>query len=222
MNKKVALFTIAMVLLLGVTMGVTFALMTAKSQTVTNTFVAGGFGDLTLLENKAIADPDNPGNYVLDETNPATVKEQTYTIVPGAELYKDPYLSFKYADGAAQVPYYLFFKIDGENWTDNSGTIEYKLGEETVLSFSVDTDNWVKIDDSDSIIYASKSSYPANSGEVNIIKNQTVKVNDDLTGTTLETIGAEGFAIDFIGYAIQAGEASDGAGVWDAGLFPNT
>lgn len=232
MNKKIAMFTIAMVLLLGITMGVTFALMTAESQTVTNTFVAGKFGDLTLDESKVIT---SGINYIKNTTDTARIQANEYTIVPGASLYKDPAVSFSYKDGAVTgAPYYVYVELTGTGWTISGSSVSYSVTytpegsedavTENVLSFTVDTD-WTVINDTAKkvFVYEGTEAQTANLEVANtgIIANNIVTVNPTLTDAGLAAFTsstADKAALNFLAYAVQAN--SDGAqGTWDASPF---
>lgn len=116
MNKKIVIFSVAMVLLLGITMGATFALLTDESAVVTNTFTYG-YVKITLDET----DVDKMGvpvwtdstgdNIVTEGTAGATIKRVTaneYKLIPGQEYTKDPTV---HIDPAAEDSW-LFVKVE--------------------------------------------------------------------------------------------------------------
>lgn len=136
MNKKVVTFVVAMVLLLGVTIGVTFALMTDKTDSITNTFVAGGFGDLELWEKPATLGSD--GTYNDDEAeyqNPGQNNGNNYgSIYPGASYPKDAAVTF--VPTSNEGPAYIYVKVDGD-WEYENGEFVKKHNDNKVMSFSV-------------------------------------------------------------------------------------
>lgn len=84
MKKKVLLIALAAILLVGASIGGTLAWLTAKTDTITNTFTVG---NITMS---------------LSET------ARTYKIVPGAEISKDPKITIT----AGSEKCYVFVKID--------------------------------------------------------------------------------------------------------------
>lgn len=86
MKKKVLLIALAAILLVGASIGGTLAWLTAKTDTITNTFTVG---------NIAMS---------LSETTTA------YKIVPGAEISKDPKITIT----AGSEKCYVFVKIDND------------------------------------------------------------------------------------------------------------
>ncbi len=113
MNKKIVVFTVAMVLLLGVTIGATFAYLQDISNVVTNTFTYGNV-EIDLDE----AEVDKYGNLVYrdgesSETDEASgtnqrVDANEYKLIPSNTYIKDPTIRLT----AASEESYLFVKIE--------------------------------------------------------------------------------------------------------------
>ncbi len=198
MNKKVVTFVVAMVLLLGVTMGVTFALMTAKTGTLTNTFVAGNFGTLALTEHKwGITDAEN-GTYGLTEETIAAgttgnVAGNSYDIYPGAVLPKDPWVDF--SDNTSPVESYIYVMLS-DGWTIADGVATYS---DNNLWFNIDS-GWNLLDGTDNVIYrtlAAKTNLDASNGG-NIIADAKVYVDQDATSLSNVDLAFSAYAIQSV------------------------
>lgn len=198
MNKKVVSFTIAMVLLLGITLGATFALMARETKTLTNTFVAGNFGTLDLYEHKI----DAAGNLTA-EVVPADDGQQYTGIVPGATLNKDPTIEYT-ADTEMDV--WVYVRITGNDWVAGDGlSVEKKIDGKVAMSFELDSAvGWQKIDSTDGLLYYTQV---ADTETLNVIKDQQVKV--DGVNVTLDNIANLNGNLIFTAYAVQ--KASDDA-----------
>ena len=137
MKKKTLTIAIALVLVVALAVGATYAYLTAKTQTVTNTFVAGKIIDqnsLKLYEHNAVKGNDGTytlGNDVLDGSEGKA--GNTYTIMPGVNLPKDP--TVEVAGNTSTGEYYLFVKVT-EGAGFNKGILGYKV-----------TNNWLQLKD---------------------------------------------------------------------------
>lgn len=124
MKKKTLTIAIALVLVVALAVGATWAYLTAQTKAVTNTFTAGGAvkqSDLELFEH--VAEKQNDGSYQL--TNAVATPGDngvynTYTVMPGVNLPKDPTVKVTAANG----PYYLFVEV-----TKGTGFDEVTVGE---------------------------------------------------------------------------------------------
>lgn len=204
MNKKIATFVVAMVLLLGVTLGITFALMTAETKTITNTFVAGGFGNLHLYELDENGDAVEASGQTLDH----------YTMYPGAEIEKTAYVTFSFT-GSKKTDYYIYIKVDAPNWTDEdqdgsfvNGPLSFSLdGWESLYQFD-EEDELYHNDDGDNLkgYYFKKITAGVNVDDAtgNIISEGKVVVDPSATETDLENLVGEAAAITFSAYAVMS------------------
>lgn len=147
MKKKTLTIAIALVLVVALAVGATYAYLTAKTEAVKNTFVAGGAvkqSDLELFEH--VANQKTDGSYTLNTNAKATAGENgvynSYTVMPGVNLPKDPTVDVKEANGK----YYLFVEV-----TKGSGFASVTVGEGdnaktgTPLSCNVDATKWEKL-----------------------------------------------------------------------------
>ena len=124
MKKKTLTIAIALVLVVALAVGATYAYLTATTQTVTNTFTAGGAvaaNDLTLKEHKVI--PNTDGSYTLDNTTYLDEgKGNSYVVLPGVNLPKDPTVTVEKSTGA----YYLFVTVEkGSGFMGENAPLSY-------------------------------------------------------------------------------------------------
>lgn len=123
---KVMTLVLAFVLVIGASVAGTLAWLTAKTETVTNTFTSAELlsddGSFTLWEHKA-EDDNGDGVYTLD--NSAKVTSNSYSILPGVTIPKDPTVdvvgleehAYLYIKVTSTLPTGLTYAIDSANWT---------------------------------------------------------------------------------------------------------
>lgn len=218
MNKKIVAFAVAMVLLLGVTMGVTFALLMRQTQTLTNTFVAGNFADLGLEEIPlgVSGELNYEGNRIA-----AGGTGIEYTVIPGNDLNKAPYVMFgndSYVNGAS-VASYVYIKIDG-GWTfTTSGNVTTATLPVTAtiggaqitvdaLTFEVDG-NWTRIENTNVFYREVPANTAMDAPEDStdeawyIIENNEITVNPAMTVEHIDVLGTSTKYLSFTAYAAQ-------------------
>jgi len=205
MNKKKYIsFIVAVFLLCMVQVAGTLAYLTATSDDgpLVNTFVAAKFlldeeGTFVLAEHEAILQED--GSYVLDETS--VVQANTYELRSGVDVPKDPYITIT---GKTKEPAYLYLKV--------------KDSLNTNVNWNIDSTNWRYILSSDGwnvYVYApdqyNAQQVTSDVSNVNIIKNQTILVNDveDLE------IAEEGITLSFESCLAQVSAGTDAKEVYN-------
>lgn len=94
MKKKIAISIVAVALVLCCAIGGTLAWLTAKTDSVTNTFTVG---DIKIDLKETTGD--------------------TYKLIPGSDLAKDPKVTVEAGSEAC----WLFVKVTKENWNDKVG-----------------------------------------------------------------------------------------------------
>lgn len=143
MNKKIVVFTVAMVLLLGVTIGATFAYLQDISNVVTNTFTYGNV-EIDLDE----AEVDKYGNLVYRDSESSEtdatgginyrVNANEYKLIPSNTYKKDPTVHLT----AASEESYLFVKIE-------NGIDEYLIATDTAdhktIANQMKANGWVEL-----------------------------------------------------------------------------
>lgn len=127
---KVMTLVLAFVLVVGASVAGTLAWLTAQTATVTNTFTSAELfsenGSFTLWEHKA-KDDDGDGVYTLD--NSTEVTSNSYSILPGVNIPKNPTVdvvgleehAYLYIKVTSTLPTGLTYAIDSTNWTALSG-----------------------------------------------------------------------------------------------------
>ena len=190
-------------LVVALAVGATYAYLTAKTTEVKNTFVAGSVvadSDLELFEH--VANKNTDGTYTLDTTTKASAGENgvynSYTVMPGVNLPKDPTVNVKAANGA----YYLFVEV----------TKGAKVDGDT-LSCTVDGSKWIElnVDGKEVYAYTTDGKTPAVlTAEVTNVpvlasidaKGNTIGVSGD--NTKIGALTEDNSALTFKAYACQA------------------
>lgn len=141
MKKRILLTAVALILVCALSIMGTVAFLKDQTETVTNTFVAAGGGQLiedggtfTLQEHEIskvmIGEGDAArwsGTYKIEE-NAETTDANDYDVMPNMVIPKDPYISIT---GKTEAPVYLYVTIKSEL-------------DETVFTWDV-TDSWLDL-----------------------------------------------------------------------------
>ena len=154
MKRKFVNTAVMMMLVAAISVGVTLAYFTDETSGVTNTFVVGEIGELTLEETDTKLDNDNSAN-----TN-------TYIVVPGVEIEKDPKVTFTYDTQILkeqQRPAYVFITVSGSGWEYDENSREF-------------TSKAIK--DNEEVIVAEKTMKWDIASEWNFLKNDKVAGKD--------------------------------------------
>lgn len=177
-SMKVAVLLLVAVLLIGCTVGGTLAWLIATTNTVTNTFVAGDVGDLTLEENSG----------------------ESYTVVPGVNITKNPVVTFT----GNNIPAYVFVKVEADEWTVTGSGTEYTYTMGTNSEMSWILEGWTKLSDG---VYYKEVAANAN-GAWHLIKDDTVTVSSAITKDTIanfeSSLSFTAYAIQQEGFASPA------------------
>ena len=151
-SMKVVVLLLAVVLLVGCTIGGTLAYLMAKSDVVTNTFVAGNIGTLTL-----------------DETT-----GNSYIVIPGVNITKNPVVTFK----DYNVDAYVFLKVDASGWTVSGAdtTYTYSIGSKQEMKWVLD--GWKELEDG---VYYNEVAAGDGEKTWAVIQNNTITVSSEIT-----------------------------------------
>ena len=191
--KAVALLLVV-ILLIGCTIGGTIAYLIATPESVTNTFVAGEIGTLTLTETGA------DGN---------ATTSRSFMVTPGVDITKDPKLTYTPATENDIGSVYIFIEVTGTGWSYNAGNFVTAEG----MSWSVDP-YWTRLEDK--VFYKLVTSAEINTViDKAIISDNTIVVPDTITEGTIDD-AAKHAALTFTAYAIQAGGVENVAAAWTA------
>lgn len=122
-TKKVLTVTLAVLLLIGCSVGATLAWLTAKTDTVTNTFTVGKV-NITLQEHGYVEASNS-----LNTTKP--VNRNTYKLIPGKNMPKDPFVTV--ASGSEKCWVFVCVK-ETNNTIDSDDEVAVSTD---VISYSV-------------------------------------------------------------------------------------
>ena len=192
---------LALVLVLGCTVGGTLAWLTTQTDEVENTFVAGQIGTLELTET---------------DTDPNTTGEQhQYIVIPGVAITKDPKVTYTptTAGGTVPVDAYVFVELTGIGqtkwtWNETEKQYEIKSGDKVFLSFEI-ADGWTAVDGAPNVYCRTVGSTAVGANEWAIIKNNTITVSDQITKDDVQNVADAADKLTFAAYAIQ--QADGGA-----------
>ncbi len=177
--KKILAFALSLVLVAGLAVGGTIAWITDTSETLTNTFTIGDI------------------NISLAETT-----GETYKMIPGNEITKDPEVTVEKGSEAS----WLFVKlVKSDNFDD---FLTYEVAEGWTALNEVDGVYWREVDDLTEA--TADVVYP-------VLKGDQVKVidtvdKDDLTSLTTETYPT----LTITAYAVQKDNMDTAADAWAA------
>lgn len=175
-GEKLAVMLASLVLILCTVIGGTLAWLVTETDPVVNTFTYGDI-NITLKETDTNKDGDNDPN-----TN-------TYPMVPGHTITKDPKVTFK----ANSEDAWLFVKLQKTANFDDFMT--YAMA-----------DGWTKLDNVDGVYYREVSK-AAQDAEFTVIKDDTVTVKGEVTKEMLNALDANGASnypkLTVTAYAVQ-------------------
>lgn len=184
--RRVALTLVLMLTVALVSIGGTIAWLTDKTDSVVNTFTVGDI-DIDLFEHKY-----ENGALTNDEIRNGG---NTYKIVPGTDLPKDPTAVVKATSEAC----WLFVKIEeSDNWPE----VKTADGTARKVDYTVDSSVWTKLDGVAGVYYKKIDAVTTADTPYNILSNQKVVVSDELTKTEANAINGN-LTLTFTAYAIQ-------------------
>jgi len=192
-GSKSVFLMLALVLVLGCTIGGTLAWLTAKTNDVENTFVAGQIGALK-LEEEADQITTEVGNQ--------------FIVVPGVDITKDPKVTYTptTADGTVPVDAYVFVKLTGigqNKWTWNATASQYEIksGNNVVMSFKI-ADGWTAVPNVSDVYYKTSTGNTGLTDDA-IIKDNKITVSHLITEDDVTTVATAADKLTFTAYAIQ-------------------
>ncbi len=230
MKKKTLTIAIALVLVVALAVGATYAYLTATTKVVTNTFTAGGAvtdKDLTLKEH--VATPNADGSYTLGTTYLDEGKGNSYVVLPGVNLPKDPTVTVEKSTGT----YYLFVTVEkGSGFTGTNPSLSYttdsaweqldifKEGTTDVTNkelyvYSVTTDGTTTYIQPKSDTAVSHAILAGIVGDT----SNTIKVSD---GNAALQLGDNGSELKFTAYACQSAGFATPAAAWNGAFAEST
>lgn len=179
---------LALALIVGVAGGATFAWLTAKTDTVVNTFTYGDI-NIELAEGTG----------------------SNYKIIPGVDIEKDPKVMVKAGSEAC----WLFVKVDEKNWpTLTYGDGETTVRK---VNYDI-ADGWAKGDGTNipANVYYREVAANAADQEFPVLKDNKITVSDTLTKKEISGISTITPKLSITAYAIQKDGMDTAANAWAA------
>lgn len=201
-SMKTLVLLLAVMLLIGGTVGGTLAYLATKSSEVKNTFTPSDI-TIELTESK----PD----------------QNTAKMVPGGTIEKDPKVTVK----QGSEPCYLFVKIDAANGVVPKQADETKYNNATdFVAYEVDT-GWTKLEGegiTDVVYYREVTNGDTDTTtaltenkEFGILKDNKVQVLSSVTKGMMDSLKAENATkptLTFTAYAVQLANVTDVTTAW--------
>lgn len=196
--SKALMLVAAFVLVVGISVTGTLAWLTAKTPEVKNTFTSANLvSSITLLESVATEQAD--GTYQLGTEK--TANSQTYNVLPGVDLPKDPTITITDLEEYA----YLYINVDDQLASK--------------LDWELDTD-WTAVGDAYPGVYYYTGSSAVNGVlqgntekpdfSIGIIKDNQVQVADDYAAED-----GKANTLSFTAYLVQAtGNGENAVEAW--------
>lgn len=197
-SNKALLVLLALVLVIGCTVGGTLAWLTAETGTATNTFTVGDIGTLTLKEKKTAVGADGVTN--------------NYTIIPGMDIAKDPMVSYTDKENAVDV--YVFVKVGAEGWTLSDKEYSINSGDTKLLSWTVG-DTWNAVEGKTGVYYTEVKA-GSSLTDAEVIEGSTITVSSAIKEDNVSDIAKAAGNITFTAYAIQLAGFDTVADAWKA------
>lgn len=172
---------LALVLVFGCAVGGTFAWLTAKTDAVVNTFT---YGDI---------------NIGLAETT-----GNTYKIVPGVDIRKDPTVTVKAGSEAC----WLFVKVEEKDWP----TFKEADGKTAKIDYKIASD-WTELEGVSGVYYREVGEAAADTS-FEVIKGNVITVSENLTKAEVNTVVALNPKLTFTAYAVQKDGVNSAADAW--------
>lgn len=168
MKKKVITAFVAFALVLMAAVGGTVAWLIDSTDEVVNTFTYGDI-DINLTET-----------------------ENTYKIVPGNNINKDPKVTVKSGSEAC----WLFVKVTEANWpenvtSDNTRKVDYSIAE-----------GWTALEGVSGVYYREVASVSSDT-DYYVLSNNQIVVSGELTKEEITVLKTTSPTLTFIAYAVQ-------------------
>lgn len=183
MKKRTMALLLALTLVVGAAVGGTIAWLTDETEKVENTFTAGNI-DIDLTET----DADNDG-----KTN-----ENSYKMVPGNIIEKDPLVTVKKDSEAC----WLFVQVKESDDKKFGDYMEYTMA-----------DGWMEL--GDGVYYREVPATTDAAADFQVLANDQVKVKDSVTKDMMNILTAENYpTLTFKAFAVQKDNIADATTAW--------
>lgn len=204
-STRACVAMLALVLMLGCAVGGTIAWLTAQTDPVVNTFTVGDV-EILLAEHEY-----NGATNTLNMNK--TVTENTYKIVPGTNLPKDPFITV--VPGSEDC--WLFLKVEEENFING---LSYDLcyywekvpGETNVYYCNLESDAYPN---GEPVTGGTSLKILREIWENGVETDNTIKVSGDITKAQLDALGNKQPKLKFTAYAVQYSIGTSYEAAWN-------
>lgn len=177
---KVIAALLAVVLLVGATIGGTIAWLTASTEKVENTFTVGNI-DIALTETT-----------------------EDYKMIPGYTIDKDPVVTVK----ANSEDCWVFIKVAKSGGDITVGGSTYSF--DSFITYNIDPNNWTKLENAEGIqaneeVYYCCAKDITADRAIKVLQNNQVQVKDTVTKQMMDDLTKSGKnpKLTFTAYAVQ-------------------
>lgn len=191
LSGKLVVAMLAVTLLIGCAIGGTVAWLTAKTDSVVNTFTYGDI-NIDLFEHNYVASSNTLGTTEVK-------KVEDYKIIPGVNLPKDPTVRVKAGSEAC----WLFIKVE------QTGTF---VQDKVTYSVKTGEDGWTALNNQPGVYYREVGAVTQNT-TFNILTNNQVTVSENLTKEDIKDITGNQ-VLKFTAYAVQKDGFDTAAAAW--------
>ncbi len=190
-GKKALILVSALTMVFTATVGGTVAWLISSTDEVTNTFTYGDI-DITLEETDTSVNPDE-GDQPDSDNDPNT---NTYEMVPGTEIEKDPTITVK---GDSEACWLFVELTESANF---GNFMEYDMA-----------DGWTELEDG---VWYQATTYSADDQTFGVLKNDAVTVKKDVTKEKLNALDAAKSypTLTVKAYAVQYASIGSAAEAW--------
>lgn len=185
MKKRVVIFALALVLVFGCAVGGTLAWLTASTTPVVNTFT---FGQITLTL------AENTGN--------------TYKMVPGTEMEKDPVITV----GKDSEACWVYVKVEKTGGNVTVGEKTYSFDNFLTVTMA---EGWTELTNAPGVYWKQQATIPTADVEFHVLANDKIATKNTVTKEMLGAItDATTPKLTFTAYAVQLGAGTTAETAW--------
>ena len=194
-TQKVVLVLLAVVLVIGCTIGATLAWLADKTDPVVNTFTSSDVS-ITLTET----DYDNDNEPLVN----------AFKMVPGADIPKDPTVNVVAGSEAC----YVFVKVEAKNGVILSSETANAANDYITYAMA---DGWTLVDGQTNIYYKAVDAAAEGGTEIQVLRDNRVTVLATVTKAMMKAVKDDANKtpeLKFTAYAVQQAGFADAKAAW--------
>ncbi|MBR5560620.1 MAG: SipW-dependent-type signal peptide-containing protein [Clostridia bacterium] len=187
--KKILAFVLCLVLVAGLSIAGTIAWLQDTSDTLTNTFTVGNI-NIELAETDTKLDADD------------SALTNSYKMVPGNEIAKDPEVTVKAGSEAS----YVFVKLVKSTDPAFDSYLEYEIAE-----------GWKELTEGSGVYYREQAALTADGADdakYAVLKDNKVTVKETVTKEMMDSLTDKLPTLTITAYAIQKDNIASASAAW--------